>query len=128
MASNDLSTCENQVWSVIEARKDNLTALRTLHAQPWVSASQFRGTMSILQSCILTLVATIYTAIHLNLLRKQDWLSLLLSKAQWILLGLLAPEIVLYSAASQFFEAYTFRKRIRELQAQSNTVDKEVCY
>jgi hypothetical protein len=128
MSSNNLSACENQVWSVIEANKDNLRALRTLDAPAWVSASRFRGTMSILQSCILTLVASIYTAIHLNVPKKQDWLSVLLTKAQWVLLALLAPEIVLYSAASQFLEAFAFRKRIRELQAQSDTVDKEVCY
>ncbi|PQE23332.1 hypothetical protein CJF30_00011210 [Rutstroemia sp. NJR-2017a BBW] len=125
MASTDHFACDSQVWSVIDANKDNLTALRTLDAPPWVSTSRFRGTMSILQSCILTLVASVYTAIHLNVPEKHDWLSLLLTKAQWVLLALLAPEIVLYSAASQFLEAFTFRKRIRELQAQSDTVDKK---
>ncbi|PQE22158.1 hypothetical protein CJF31_00011267 [Rutstroemia sp. NJR-2017a BVV2] len=72
MAWTDHFACEIQVWSVIEVNKDNLTALRTLDAPPWVSASQFRGTMSILQSCILTLMASVYTAIHLNVPKKHD--------------------------------------------------------
>jgi hypothetical protein len=37
------SECENEVWSIIIANKDNETALTTLKAPPWVSASEFRG-------------------------------------------------------------------------------------
>jgi len=126
MAANDAHACEGQVWSVILANKDNLTALHLLYAPPWVSASQFRGTMAILQSCVLTLVACVYTAIHLNVPEKNDWQSLLLTKVKWVLLALFAPELVLFSAASQFLEALRFRKRIRELQVESDTADKEV--
>jgi hypothetical protein len=110
---------------MIEANADYSTALHVLSAPPWVSA-RVRGTMAILQSCILTLVAWIYTAIHLNVPEKKDWISMLRTKAQWVLLALFAPEIVLYSAAVRFLEAISFRNRLRKLQAKSNTVDKDV--
>lgn len=102
-----------------------MTALQTIDAPPWVSAPQFRGTMAILQSCILTLVACIYTAIHLNVPVKVDWLSLLRTKVWWVLIALFAPEIVLFSAASQFRDAWKFRNALRALQNESKTVDKE---
>jgi len=127
MASNNHSICQNPLWSEIEINKNNRTALRKLDAPFWVSEPTFRGTMSILQSCFLTLVASIYTAIHLNVPTNRDWLSRLSEKAQWVLLALLFPELVLYSAASQFFDAIKFRKQIRELQAKSDTADKNVC-
>ncbi|KAF3074338.1 hypothetical protein CFAM422_003741 [Trichoderma lentiforme] len=125
MATNDASACEGPVWQTISVNKDNMTALQTIDAPPWVSAPQFRGTMAILQSCILTLVACIYTAIHLNVPVKVDWLSLLQTKVWWVLIALFAPEIVLFSAASQFRDAWKFRSAIRALQDESKTVDKE---
>ncbi|KAL7952271.1 hypothetical protein V8C34DRAFT_299683 [Trichoderma compactum] len=102
-----------------------MTALQTIDAPLWVSAPQFRRTMAILQSCILTLVACIYTAIHLNVPPKVDWLSLLVTKAWWGLIALFAPEMVLFSAASQFRDACKFRNALRALQDESKTVDKE---
>lgn len=128
MASDGHCVCENQLWHIIQANKHNLTALRTLNASPWVSESRIRGTWSILQSCLLTLLASIYTALHLNVPNEQDWRSQLRNKAQWVALTLLAPEVVLYRAASQFLEAFKFRKRMRELQAESDTADKNVCH
>ncbi|PON30792.1 hypothetical protein TGAM01_v200212 [Trichoderma gamsii] len=125
MAANDASACEGPVWWTISANKDNMTALQTIDAPPWVSAPQFRGTMAILQSCILTLVACIYTAIHLNVPVKVDWLSLLVAKAWWILIALFAPEIVLFSAASQFRDAWKLRNALRALHDESKTADKE---
>src|SRR3954468_14912040 len=113
MAANDLSTCEDQVWAIITANKDNLTALQLINAPSWVSASQFRGTMAIIQSCIVTLIACIYTAIHLNVPEKTDWWSLLLTKARWVSLALIAPEIVVLSAARQFLKALRLRNQIK---------------
>lgn len=126
MAANDASACEGPVWWTISANKDNMTALQTIDAPLWVSAPQFRGTMAILQSCILTLVACIYTAIHLNVPVRVDWLSLLVTKARWVLIALFAPEIVLFSAASQFRDAWKFRNALRALQDESETADKEI--
>jgi hypothetical protein len=55
-----------------------------------------------------------------------DIQSLLWNKTLWVLLALFAPELVVYSAATQFVKTYSFRKRIKELQASSDSADTEV--
>jgi hypothetical protein len=74
------------------------------------------GTMSIIQSCVLTLVACIYTALHLNVPSKKGLWNNLLVKIRWVLLALLAPEIVLYIAAVQFTQAVKLRDLLNELR------------
>lgn len=117
---------DNEVWALIRANRDNATALRTIDAAPWVSAAEFRGTMAILQTSVLTLFACIYTALHLNVPAKTDFLSLLVMKTKWVLMALFAPEIVLYMAADQFFQALRLKKQLKWLQNKSNNVDKDV--
>lgn len=80
--------------------------------------------MDILQSCLLTLVACIYTALHLNVPEKTAWYQILWSKTQWVALTLFAPEIVLYMAADQLQRAWALRRKLRDLQSRSDTVDK----
>lgn len=120
------SVNENETWDLIQANKDNQTALQTIHAPPWVSAAEFRGTMAILQTCVLTLFACIYTALHLNVPHKTDFLSTLITKAKWVLMALFAPEIVLYMAADQLVQALRLKKELKALQANDNQVDKNV--
>jgi len=120
------SECENEIWAIINANKNNETALNSIHAPPWVSASEFRGTMAILQSCVLTLVACIYTALHLNVPGKSGFLALLTTKVKWVLMALLAPEVVLYTAARQYHQARKLCKSLRELQEQCKDVNNRV--
>jgi hypothetical protein len=54
------------IQALLEVNADNLTAFNTVTAPSWVSAPDYRGMSNILYSCLLTLVACIYTAIHLN--------------------------------------------------------------
>ena len=91
----------------------NLTALKTEIVSSWVVGPQFRGTSDILWSCIVTLTACIYTAIHLNVppARKGNW-HFIWRKTKWVCLALFAPELVLYCAYRQFSEA---RKLVKEL-------------
>jgi hypothetical protein len=92
----------------------------------WQPASETRGTFSILSSCAITLILCAWTAVHLNIpeqpnskerpyLRKAKWLSKflpkphilvpVLRKAGWLVLGLLAPELVAFTAWYQYVEA-----------------------
>jgi len=106
----DLSA--NEVQAEIEANKNNLTALRTITAPPWVSAPEYRGTTSILWSCAITLIACIYTALHLDIPREKGAIAVLAQKVQWVLIALLVPEMVLYKAFSQFFQAFSLRSKL----------------
>ena len=96
----------------------NRTALNTLISPAWVSNSGVRGTSDILWSCILTLTACVYTAIHLNVPPPQEgrW-QFLWRKSKWVALALFAPEIVLYCALTQLLQALKLRNELNELRA-----------
>ncbi|KAG7287163.1 hypothetical protein NEMBOFW57_006668 [Staphylotrichum longicolle] len=81
--------------------------------------------MAILQTCVLTLFACIYTALHLNVPAKTDFLSTLITKTKWVLMALFAPEIVLYMAADQLVQALRLKRELKTLQANDNQADKK---
>src|SRR4051812_33110876 len=56
----------DSLYAELERIQDNHTALHSTIAPSWVSAPNIRGTSDILYSCLLTLFACIYTALHLN--------------------------------------------------------------
>ena len=61
----------------------------------WVAEPDYRGTFSILSTCIVTLVLCVWTAIHLNVPGHQEGaVRLYVRKCGWMLLGLLIPELV----------------------------------
>ena len=81
----------------------NLTALRTEIAPPWVSDPNNRGTWSLLYSCTFTLAFCVWTARHLNVpAHEERQLSQWLRKAKWGLLAMLAPELGVYTAWEQY--------------------------
>jgi hypothetical protein len=93
---------------------DNKTALHSIRGPHWVSSPGFRGTSNILWSCTVTLFACVYTALHLNVpTRSGRWL-LLFQKVKWVFTALLAPEVVLYIAISQFFKVRWMQSRLAE--------------
>jgi hypothetical protein len=76
--------------------------------------------MDILQSCVLTLVACVYTALHLNVPDRRSWSSQLAEKARSVIITVLAPEIALVSAAGQLFQAWKFKNAMIDLQLKSD--------
>jgi len=112
-AAQDNSTAE--VQAVIAANLDNRTALHHITAPSWVASPEVRGTLSIVWSCLVTLIACVYTALHLNIPVKTGAWAMLLNKAKWVAIALFAPEMVLYVASTQFFEARSFQKEMRTL-------------
>ena len=91
----------------------NLSALQHDIAPAWVSSPQVRGTSDILWSCVVTLTACFYTAIHLNVphFHETTW-HFLWRKVKWVALALFAPELVLYTACVQFAEARTLIRKL----------------
>lgn len=117
-------SCENEVLAILSANEHNATALHTLTSSQCVAASNFRGTMDILQSCVLTLVACIYTALHLNIPDIRSRFSQLARKGRAVFITVLAPEMALVSAAGQLYAARAFRNAMIDLQMKSD--DEEV--
>ncbi|PMD26347.1 hypothetical protein NA56DRAFT_543155, partial [Hyaloscypha hepaticicola] len=62
-----------------------------------------RGTSNILQSCLITTSLCVWTAVHLNIPEQDDpsflWISYQTwRKLGWLIIGLLAPEMLVYAA------------------------------
>lgn len=115
------------IQNIITASKTNITALNTIVAPTWVSAPSVRGTSAILWSCITTLVACVYTALHLNVPADTGTWAMLRLKASWVLVALLAPEIVVYMAISQLFAAWRLRNGLNEL-VDDDSIDLTYCF
>jgi hypothetical protein len=80
----------------------------------WVPNPTNRGTSNILQSCLITTSLCVWTALHLNVKEHDDPTFLRISyqtwrKAGWLIIGLLAPEMVVYTAWYQRSEAKDLR-------------------
>lgn len=104
------------IESQLSAANGNHTTLHTEISPPWVSSSNTRGTSDILWSCIITLTACVYTALHLNIPPVNEGkLKFYWRKLKWVAIALFAPEIVLYCALAQFLEARELVKELNRL-------------
>ncbi|TIA30028.1 hypothetical protein D6C78_09845 [Aureobasidium pullulans] len=68
----------------------------------WHPEPRGRGTFGLLSSCITTLVLCVYTAVHLNIPEHGKERQQYFRKFGWVILGLLAPEIVAWNAWEQY--------------------------
>src|ERR1700712_2205012 len=68
----------------------------------WVHSPDGRGTYDLVQSCLLTLVLCVWTAMHLNIppYGQPEWKSWR-SYLKWSLLGVFGPELIIYIAWMQ---------------------------
>ena len=83
--------------------------------QGWVSQPNQRGTLDIIWSCVSTLAICCWIMVHLNIPENLDsTLTLFLRKARWLILALLAPELVMLFACGQWASA---QRSVVEMQA-----------
>ncbi|KAL6914087.1 hypothetical protein FSST1_011847 [Fusarium sambucinum] len=108
-----------QPWRIVHC-DSNTTA------PAWVDSPNIRGTFDILQSCILTLIACIYTALHLDVPVKTAWHELLRYKLKWTAITLFAPEISLYMAADQLQQAWSLKSKLRTLQTRCSSDQEHI--
>ena len=77
----------------------------TVHTAVWQPEPDTRGTFGILSSCVLTLSLCIWKAIHLNIpASRETWRQQTIRKLGWLILGLLAPEMVGQSSSILFIQ------------------------
>lgn len=98
----------NDPWTVL-VHYNNTEDLAKLVAPSWVGTANIRSTLSILQSCVVVLFACICTALRLDVPTKTAWHAVLLSKLGWVLITLFAPEISVYMAIDQLYQARYLR-------------------
>ena len=71
----------------------------------WKGDPDYRGTFNIMSACISTLLICVWTAIHDDITKGRRWHEVMLRKMCWFLVGLLAPECILYIAFRQYMAA-----------------------
>jgi hypothetical protein len=94
----------------------NTTALNSEIAPIWMPSAKVRGTSDILYSCLLTISLSVYSAVHLNVPPRgtgRRWQYL--QKAKWTMIGIFAPEVVLYTAFHQFYKAIQLQKSLNAI-------------
>lgn len=72
-----------------------------LPAAGWHPEPKTRGTFSILSSCLITMSLCIWTSLHLNLPEHKKEHLHKYRKLGWMILGLIAPEMVVWNAWEQ---------------------------
>ncbi|KAH5025437.1 hypothetical protein HBI82_185340 [Parastagonospora nodorum] len=84
----------------------------------WGAEPRFRGTYSILSSCIITIGLCVWTAVHLNVPEHGKVMPQFLRKVKWLAVGLFAPELVAWTAFQQRREAQMICDVLRDCFAQ----------
>ncbi|CAD0084503.1 unnamed protein product [Aureobasidium vineae] len=92
----------------------------------WTAEPHRRGSFQIMSSCIITISLCVWTALHLNILHYSDanrrWYTkrLMWRKLGWLCLGLLAPEMIAYTAWDQYRRS---RRHVNKMSTQDATRD-----
>ncbi|MCJ1264560.1 hypothetical protein MMC22_004433 [Lobaria immixta] len=80
----------------------------------WQDGPNTRGTWDIISSCVITLCLCLWTALHLNIPEHHGTITQRWRKVGWLFIGLLAPEMVVFTALEQRRAALALT---REMQA-----------
>jgi hypothetical protein len=92
----------------------------------YVSDPNGRGTISLLLSCLLTLLLCVWSALHLNVPEqnqtKWQWA---MANARWIVAGIYAPELVVFTAWRQWGSARILGRKVHEYRAQDDQKAKD---
>ncbi|KAN0095756.1 hypothetical protein V8E51_016467 [Hyaloscypha variabilis] len=82
----------------------------------WVSEPNGRGTFGILRGCLVTLGLCMYTALHVNIPpEKATKRQKFMKKAKWVLIGMFAPELVVFVAWCQRQQALKLSKDLQPI-------------
>ena len=74
----------------------------TNHTVSWRPEPTTRGTWGLLSSCITTIGLCVWTAVHLNIPEHGRTDRHIWRKVKWVIIGLIAPEIVKSPTAQAF--------------------------
>ena len=96
----------------------NLTSVRSDQATQYVhyvGDPNGRGTFSLIISCVLTLTLCVWSALHLNVpSNSQTTLASLMTQCRWIVTGVYAPELVVFTAWRQWSSAKLLSQLVDE--------------
>lgn len=106
----------DEVREFINDNRHNEDVLNEEPAPPWVSSPNVRGTGDIIISCLVTLIACAYTAIHPTVPPGGSVKrSFVVIKAVLVVLAVLGPEAVFAFAFQEYLDARRLKKKLREI-------------
>lgn len=104
-----LSVKCNATPLLTDRKPDNLTA----EADPsWVSSPNVRGTFDLLLACLTTLSLCAWTAYHPNVQSTNSLVRNFFHRLWWMLVVILAPEVVLFNAWEQWWTARRLQREV----------------
>lgn len=87
------------------------------HYVGYVQDPNGRGTSSLVISCLLTLLLCVWSALHLNVPHQyQTRAETVLANVRWIIVGIYAPELVVFTAWRQWSSARILGRIVKEHQ------------
>lgn len=106
----------DEVREFIYENRDNKDILNEEPAPPWVSSPNVRGTGDIIISCLVTLIACAYTAIHPTVPPGGSGKrSFMFIKAALVFVVVLGPEAVFALAFQEYLDARRLKKKLKEI-------------
>ena len=82
----------------------------------YVGQPDYRGTIDIIWSCLITLGICVWAMLHLNVPARTDSeFTLILRRSRWMLIAVLAPELVMLFAIGQWASAKRSLSDMRDL-------------
>ena len=103
--------------TTIAAPFQNLTDTKlTLN---WESGPSGRGSADILYNSACTLALCVWNSVHLNIpaVREDKW-DTYRRKIKWVIIALLAPELLVFTAFQQWLAARKFLEELRHIQGE----------
>ncbi|KAI0758914.1 hypothetical protein C8Q74DRAFT_272047 [Fomes fomentarius] len=97
----------------------------------WQDEPDFRGTYTILTSCMSTLLLCVWSALHLDIPGQgESKLKRHMSKTGWLIIGLLAPELLLWVAFQELQAACSLTLDAQEVlkTGSRSSHDPLVCF
>lgn len=86
-----------------------------------------RGTYSLVSSCVFPLVLSVWTAIHLNIPEQAPGARQFLRKLAWLVVGLLAPEAVTFTAWNQYADAARLVTQVNKAARPKDSAWRRFC-
>ncbi|KAF3018850.1 hypothetical protein E8E14_006783 [Neopestalotiopsis sp. 37M] len=108
----------------LSANTDNTTSLSSETKVGWYSGPTERGTLSLVWSCVATIIACTWTILHLNVPEQGETAKTkVLRKAKWMAITILFPEFIFSKAVCELRLALKTLREAREaiLQYQDDT-------
>lgn len=122
-----LASCSSVLFLVQKVTAISGNKVNVTDTVGFVQEDNERDTISLLISCFATLGLCVYSAVHLNIPRKgESNYRVLLRELQWCVLGLFAPELILYTAWRQLASARQLCVEIANVTSQQQDTN-ETC-